>query len=335
MARQDATNDDRDINELLSTSLSNVFPDNRKLGKLEESTTESTELELSEDESSDYLIESRKTTTSFEQSENGDVRVTEIDEDSDQSMNFRDIFPEYQKGIDDSFVEFEDSFTKILCDVDIRKLRKEQRKKVVKALFSPMKSLVKKPIKKIPAVKIPLVSRPGNIPTVIFRSKRKRVSFSGSPVYINEEEKTEEFIEDAFALENSCELYPEEVDSMWYNDVEYHFMKQEVLRTMDKIVRCHSKKREFIENEHQTARGLELVTKEMILERKNYKIASRHIVFDEQEEQRISYKSNPERIRELYIEATSKAKGIALEYGWKDQEAVHVLNEASFCIHEE
>ena len=104
---------------------------------------------------------------------------------------------------------------------------------------------------------------------------------------------------------------------------------------MERIVRCHKKKRDFPETDEQTARGLELVTKEMIVDRKLYKVSSRHVVFDEQEEQRLSRTKNPDRIKKLYIEATRQARDTAMEHGWKDQEAVHVLNEFSFCIDEE
>lgn len=334
MVRQASSTDDSSINDLLSTSLSDLFPAGRKHGKLDEHTNhtiDSTDRDLSEDESSDFFHgECPKKILSFEQDDNGDARVVDVtDDDSEQSLKFGDVFPEYQPGIDDSFVDLEESFAQIVCDVDVQNLRREQRKKVLKAFFAPMKSLVK-PVKRLPE-KIQRIKNPMHLPEVNFHSgsKRKltRVTFAENPIYIVEE------IEET--SETSSEASPEEIDSTWYNDEEYDTMKKSVLKTMEKIVRCHKKRKEFAETDHQTARGLELVTKEMIQERKLYKISSRHVVFDEQEDQRVAHKSDPERIRNIYIEATRKAKDTALDYGWKDEEAVYKLNEETFCIDEE
>ena len=334
MARQVSRNDDSDINELLSTSLSELFPEDRKAGldEITNHTVESTERDMSEDGSSafcqgDYL----QKLVSFEQDKYGESRVIENDEDSDsQSLIFQDVFPEYQPGIDDSFalVELEESFAQVVCDVDVRSLRREQRKRVIKAFFGfgPMKSLVKPA--KIPTIKIPRIKSPKHFPAVKFRNKRSRITFADTPTYIVED------MEETLGDEPSEGQF-EEIESTWYNDLEYDAMKQSVLKTMEKIVRLKKKKKVFPENEYQTARGLELVTKETIVERKLYKVNSRHAVFDEQEEQRVAHKNDPERIRDLYVEANINARDTALKYGWKDQEAVHELNEESVCICEE
>lgn len=335
MVRQVSRNDDSGINELLSTSISELFPEDHRTGKLDEKshhTIESTDREMSEDECSDiHSGDYFRKILSFEQDEdNGDARVMEVtDEDSDQSLKFGDVFPEYQPGIDDSFVDLEQSFAQVVCDAEIRNLRKEQRKKVIKAFFGPMKSLVK-PVRNLP-VKIQRITNPIHLPEVHFRNnKRKltRVTFVENPIYVVDES-------DETSSEMVTTTPSEEFCSTWYSDEDYDTWKKEVLKTMEKIVRCHKKKKEFAETDLETARGLESITKEMILERKQYKIASRHIVFDEQEEQRLSRTSNPERIRDLYMDATSKARDTALEYGWKDQEAVHKLNGETFCIAEE
>lgn len=332
LTRQASRNDDSDINELLSTSLSELFPEDRKAGKLDEytnQTIESTERDMSEDEISDHQGDYLKKLISFEQDENGESRVIEIDEESDgQSLNFQDVFPEYQPGIDDSFafVELEENFAQVVCDVDVRSLRREERKRVIKAFLGPMKSLMK-PVK-IPKKKNPRIKSPTHFPAVKFRNKRSRVTFTETPTDIVED------MDEALGR-NISEGHFEEIESAWYNDLEYDAMKQSVLKTMEKIVRCHKKKREFPENKYQTARGLELVTKETIVERKLYKVTSRHVVFDEQEEQRLAHRYNPERIRDRYVKANINARDTALEYGWKDQEAVHELNEESVCITEE
>ncbi len=331
MARQASRNDDSGINELLSTSISELFPDDHKSGKLDETThhtqrtLESTEHDLSEDEYNCIHGDCFQTILSCEQDENGDARVTEVtDEDTSESLKFGDVFPEYQPGIDDSFVDLEESFAQVASDLQVRHLRVEQRKKVIKAFFGPMKSFIK-PVKSLPT-KIQKRISPIHLPEINFRNnKRKltRVAFAETPTFV---------VDDSDEFEDmSCE----EFASTWYNDEDYDAWKKSILLTMEQIVRCHLKNEEFEETDEQTARGLESVTKEMILERKQYKIASRHVVFDEQEEQRVSQTNNPVRIRNLYIEATSKAKDLALENGWKDQEAVHQLNGETFCIEEE
>ena len=322
-AKRGRRNDDSDINELLTDSLSELFSTEVKMGKLDENTNhtiESTDRELSEDDSSDCQDGILRKILSFDQDENTGNCVIEIEEEEDHdSLKFREVFLEYPDD-NDSLEEKEASFAQVLCDLDIRHLRKEPRKKAIKAFFGPMKSLVKKP------GKIPRRNSPKNFAGVNFRTKKKRITFCERPIYIvddnNETQGDEECIEDL-------------TESTWYNDEEYDNMKKEVLKTMERIVRCHKKKREFPETDHQTARGLELVTREMIVQRKLYKVASRHVVFDEQEEQRLAHVNDLERIRKLYIEATKKARDIALESGWKDQEAIHVLNESSFCIDEE
>ena len=334
MVRQASRNDDSGINELLSTSISALFPEDHKSGKSDESThhtsnthhtLESTDHDLSEDEYSDIHGNYYQKILSFEQDDNGDARMTEVtDEDTNDSLKFGDVFPEYQPGIDDSFVDLEESFVQVASDVQVRHLRTEQRKQVIKAFFGPMKSFMK-PVKSLPT-KIQKRISPIHLPEIHFRNnKRKltRVTFAENPTFVVDESDEPEDMTSA------------EFEYTWYTDEDYDSWKKSVLQTMEKIVRCHLKNKEFSETDEQTARGLESVTKEMILERKQYKISSRHVVFDEQEEQRLSRTGDPERIRNLYIEATSKAKDMALENGWKDQEAVHKLKGETYCIHEE
>jgi len=329
MVRQITSNDDSGINELLSTSLTVLFPEDRKLGKLDEHTSshtmESTDCELSEDESSECLGERIQTIASFELDETGNARVIDITDDgSEGSLRFGDVFPEYQPGIDDSFVDIKESFARIVGHIDVRNLRKEQRKKVIKAFFGPMKSLVRQ--RKNFNKTVTRIRNP--IREITFRgNKRKltRVTFAEDPVYIvNDNEQ-----------QSPSEECSEEIESTWYNEEEYDDMKKSVLKSMEDIVRCHKNKKEYVETDNQTDRGLELVTKEMIVERKIYKISSRHIVFDEQEDQRLARKCDPEKIRERYVQATMKARDTALEYGWKDQEAVQMMNQVSIRIDEE
>eukprot|EP00534_Pseudo-nitzschia_fraudulenta_P015721 CAMPEP_0201230460 /NCGR_PEP_ID=MMETSP0852-20130820/1841_1 /ASSEMBLY_ACC=CAM_ASM_000632 /TAXON_ID=183588 /ORGANISM="Pseudo-nitzschia fraudulenta, Strain WWA7" /LENGTH=524 /DNA_ID=CAMNT_0047521261 /DNA_START=305 /DNA_END=1879 /DNA_ORIENTATION=- len=114
--------------------------------------------------------------------------------------------------------------------------------------------------------------------------------------------------------------------SSWYNDDEYYSMKKEVVTTMEKIVACRKLGTDFEDNDYQTARGLEAVTREMILARKNYKVKSRLVVYDEQEDQRCGGgASDAEQIREVYREATRHALDTALEFGRRDEEAVRLM----------
>lgn len=333
MVRQVSSNDDSDINELLSTSLSELFPDAGKLDENTNHTSESTEREFSEADESDYQGNfSLRKMISFEQEENGDDRVTRVkkeeDDDSD-SLIFGDVFPDYQDI--DSVEGLEESFAQVVCDLGIRNIGKEQRRKVLKAFLGPMKSMKYL----VRPVKIPRINSPIHFPTVKFptRNKRKRVTFYEESFNTVDEESEDMSVDIAehFSVEES----EDETFCSWYSNEDYNTMKHEVLKTMEKIVRCHKKRRGFAETEYQTARGLELVTKDMIIKRKLYKVNSRHVVFDEQEEQRLSHTHDIERIRVLYVEASVKARDTALESGWKDQEAVHALFEQSFCISEE
>jgi len=314
-ARPASSNNDSDINELLSTSFSEIFPDDSKhMAKLDENTihTMNTIEGESEDDSSHFGGNYLQKRLSFEEENNDDNSIL-IEDDSDRSLHFRDVFPEYPQDDNELLKQQEESFAQVVCELDIRHLRKEQRKKVIKAFFGPMKYLVKPVMGQIPRL-----SNPIHFPAVNYRSKRRRrrVSFGDVPIFI---------VEDSEEL--PLDDYFTGAESTWYNDSEYESMKKEVLRTMEQIVRCHKKNRKFIENEHQTARGLELVTKDMILERKLYKVMSRHVVFDEQEEQRLKRTNDPERIRDLYAEASRRARDTALASGWKDQEIVHGIHE--------
>ena len=144
-----------------------------------------------------------------------------------------------------------------------------------------------------------------------FKRKLTRVTFAENLTVVSDEHKEIE----------TCEEYC----STWYNDEDYDACRREVRRTMEKMVWCHRRKKEFAETDHETARGLEQVTREMVLERKQYKLDSWLVVYDEQEKQRLSCTADLERIREVYVEATTKARETALEYGKKDEEAIRNL----------
>ena len=114
--------------------------------------------------------------------------------------------------------------------------------------------------------------------------------------------------------------------SSWYNFEEYFSMKKEVVTTMEKIVACRKLGTDFEDDDYQTARGLEAVTREMILARKNYKVKSRLVVYDEQEDQRLSGRKDPEAIRRVYEAATALAGATALETGRRDEAEVVSLH---------
>jgi len=122
---------------------------------------------------------------------------------------------------------------------------------------------------------------------------------------------------------------PRQVEDLWYSEKDYGDMKLEALRTFHEIITSDDamdEKDRFVESDHKTARGLEATTKKMVAERRKYKIASRFVVFDEQEEQRLCRTRDHGRIRALYGDATSRSRTTARDTARKDEEEMRLRN---------
>jgi len=275
-----------DLNELLSSSLSGIFSD----GKLDETIrnhTERTEIEEVDDEDEIISLDGHEGDEDEDAEFEGSGNQNDEQEQQQQQQGF-----------------FKD----------------KQRRRKIKSFFSPIKSLImhhnsqKQKQKQQQQQKQKHQHKSKNTRSrsaFVFRSKRRTISFAKcTSVKI---------------VHNT----PKEIEEMWYNDHDYETMKQEVVKTLKQIMIANNNNNDndnnnnngFVENDHQTARGLELyTTKEIIEERKKYKIASRHIVFDEQEEQRLLHTNDPENVRKLYREATCVSLKTAQDCGQKDEE---------------
>jgi len=106
----------------------------------------------------------------------------------------------------------------------------------------------------------------------------------------------------------------EEMEAMWYNKDEYETMKQEALKAPEN----------FIENGQRLLTLGGTTTKEMIVERKRYKVASRFVVFDEQEEQRMSKRRDPEKVRMLYSQASIRSLEVAQKTAANDEKELRL-----------
>jgi hypothetical protein len=184
---------------------------------------------------------------------------------------------------------------KELCTNAVPSGRKVSRNNVLQSFFNPKKIFLRCTSNSHQYEKPPL-------------GTRKRVRFAAS------------------SSTREVETRAEEIKARWYDDKDCEAMKRDVLMTLEDIIVSAQANKAFAETEYQTAWGLRSTTKGAILERKLYKIASRYIVFDEQEDQRISQKRNPEQIRKVYQEATSRSLEIALVAGRKSECEVKAMN---------
>ena len=255
-------------------------------GKIENSnhTIESTL--CADDESIEQLEEYFRNIESVENDDCKQTGLGEVTVEDDSSLKLDDAFSEYEEVEDsfDSFVGLGDSLAQV-------------------NFFSPEKSQTK-------------TNTQSESNVCNTERKLARVTFAENLTTILDESDKESHwtCEEIDVVEHNS--------STWYSYEDYNALRKEIRKTMEKIARCRRRNEEFPETDGDTARGLEQVTREMILERKQYKLECRLVVYDEQEAQRVSRISDPERIREVYAKAAAKASAIALEYGRKDREAI-------------
>lgn len=125
---------------------------------------------------------------------------------------------------------------------------------------------------------------------------------------------------------------PGEMEALWYSDEEYEAIRKGALMALeDLLLESDGGNTNTTNNPSEPAgrRGAKVqqrnhpttTAQALIAERRRYKIASRHVVFDEQEEQRLSKKSrDPEKVRRLYGEATSRSSRLARDSGRQHEE---------------
>lgn len=108
----------------------------------------------------------------------------------------------------------------------------------------------------------------------------------------------------------------EEHSAMWYNIDEYTAIKKGCVQTL----RLMMSTPDFQDDVNHTSRGLESRTKDAAKKRKEFKMFSRELVLEEQENQREAGVNSPGRLREAYLEASTTASQSAQSFAKKDEE---------------
>jgi hypothetical protein len=108
----------------------------------------------------------------------------------------------------------------------------------------------------------------------------------------------------------------EERDGMWYNADEYTDIKKRAVQTLRLMITTP----DFQDDINHTSRGLESRTKDAAKKRKEFKMHSRELVLEEQENQREAGVYSPGRLREAYLEASNTASQQAQAFAKRDEE---------------
>jgi len=112
----------------------------------------------------------------------------------------------------------------------------------------------------------------------------------------------------------------EERDGMWYSPEEYTAIKKRCVQTL----RLMMSDPDFQDDLNHTSRGLESRTKDAAKKRKEFKMVSRELVLEEQENQREAGVNSPGRLRKAYLNASTTALLQAREFAQRDEnERIH------------
>lgn len=264
------------------------------------------------------------------------------DEDTygDVTYDSDDIIELYER--QDSFIEFvvgkknllglqKENLFRELCNIDIPRFftkKQELRKKIKKLrlkemLLNPVKSLVTKSsnLQKQINNRGRSNSDPYNSSTNRSslssgkKNKKNRLSHKNNlNIFRVDKRRRVSFVEEVEAPPSDTSAAAnrhytlEEIEAMWYNKDEYETMRLEALKASEN----------FVANGKLTLGGTTI--KEKIVEQKRYKTASRFVVFDEQEEQRVSKIRDPEKVRKLYRRASIRSLEAAQKTAAKGEE---------------
>jgi hypothetical protein len=108
----------------------------------------------------------------------------------------------------------------------------------------------------------------------------------------------------------------EEHSAMWYSIDEYTAIKKRCVQTLRLMMSTPN----FQDDINHTSRGLESRTKDAAKKRKEFKMYSRELVLEEQENQREAGVNSPGRLREAYLEASTTASQTAQYFAKRDEE---------------
>ncbi len=107
----------------------------------------------------------------------------------------------------------------------------------------------------------------------------------------------------------------EEQNGMWYSADEYTSIKKGCVQTLRLMMSTPN----FQDDTHHSSRGLESRTKEAAKKRKEFKMYSRELVLEEQENQREAGVHSPGRLRNVYQEMSTIALRQAREFALRDE----------------
>ena len=113
-----------------------------------------------------------------------------------------------------------------------------------------------------------------------------------------------------------------EQEAMWYDDDDYADIKKQAVDTVKRMIKAE-RKGGFVDDNNYTARGLECRMKKIAVQRKEMKVFARRLVLEEQEVQNDSGIKSADRIRKVYLKASSVASVKAQDVGRRDEKAVN------------
>jgi len=117
----------------------------------------------------------------------------------------------------------------------------------------------------------------------------------------------------------------QEQEAMWYNDNDYADIKRQAVETVKRMIKGE-KTGGFVDDDNFTARGLECRMKKIAVQRKEIKVFARRLVLEEQEDQNGRGIKSSDRIRKVYLKASSLALMKAQDAGLKDAKAVNDMS---------
>lgn len=124
-------------------------------------------------------------------------------------------------------------------------------------------------------------------------------------------------------VERVIDMDSQLIDAIWYNKEEYSAIKKEI----SPILKMLMKGRRVIENDAQSARGLEFRTRQGSFERQQNKSTSVGAVLLEQWRQRDAGLNDPSRLAKLYTLASAHCQCRAHSLGRADEAAAKKLSK--------
>ena len=121
----------------------------------------------------------------------------------------------------------------------------------------------------------------------------------------------------------------QEQEAMWYNEDEYASIKRRAVGTVKLMLQSEKRGNgSILDDDEYSSRGLECRMKKNAIERKEFKAFARDLVLMEQEDQLLNGFHCSNRLRKIYLKASSIASTKAQVVGQMDE---HAVNDISLC----